>query len=149
MCFRKFQLTKNVVPKREKLRFLVESLLSHSAEKLRREPFSGVTTSGNQKTFCLREKTHDCLSKSFCHAKLNGFVVEPFYVSESFGYRIFLKIRKVREIKEFLSNFFCLIVKKFRREPFSVSRYRKYFFLRGLGQDFLWIFFVSRCQNFS
>ena len=36
LCFRKFRLTKNVVPKREKLRFPVESLLSHSAEKLRR-----------------------------------------------------------------------------------------------------------------
>ena len=67
---------------------------------------------------------HNFPSKSFCLTVPNHFVEEPFYVSESFGYRKVL-CRKVfclrGECHNFLSKICCLTVpKNFVGEPFRV-----------------------------
>ena len=81
-----------------------------------------------------------------------SFVEEPFYVSESFGYRKILCLRG--EYYNFLWKICCLTVpKKFVEEPFCVSEsfgYRKTLGIRGGGsiKIFRQNFFVSVPINF-
>ena len=125
LCFRKFRVSKNIMPMKRKSRFSIENLLSQSTESFRRGTFlcfrkfrvskrlmdkrGGVGREYHiylPKIFCLtvpkkyRRGTLCCVTKFRCRKSscLNGFCFV------------------------FLSKFFCLAVhKKFVEEPFCVS----------------------------
>ena len=67
LCFRKFRVSKNFMPKRGISRFSIENLLSHSTEKLRRGTLLCFTNFLVSKKFMdKRGEYHDFLSNIFC-----------------------------------------------------------------------------------
>ena len=118
-------------------RFLVENLLSHNTEKIRRGTllcFRKLLVS--KKFMDRRGEYHDLPSKACCLKVPKKFVDETFCVSEKFcngmlsktllcfklfRYRKMLQIREGAGIKMFQRNFLYSIPKSFVREPFLVS----------------------------
>ena len=78
LCFRKFRVSKNFMPKRGISLFSIENLLSHSTQKLRRGTLQCVTNLGYRKILCFRELCHDFVSNFFRLKGPKKFVEEPF-----------------------------------------------------------------------
>ena len=55
LCFRKFRVSKNFMPKRGISRFSIQPFLSHGAEKVRTGTLQCVTNFGYRKILCFRE----------------------------------------------------------------------------------------------
>ena len=82
LCFRKFGVSKNFMPKREISPFSIENLLSHSTEKLRRGTLLCFTKFLISKKIMDKRggggrEYHDFLSKIFCLTVPKNFVEEP------------------------------------------------------------------------
>ena len=150
LCFRKFRVSKNLMPKRGKSRFSIEKLLSHSAEKHRRGTilcFTKILVSKkimDKRRGGGRWREYQCSpSKFLCLAvpkkKFRRAIFSSFNNS---GYRKILDRRLAGgEYQEFSSKISCFTVKKtFVEEPFCVSKsfgYQKNLEIRGGYHVFL------------
>ena len=151
LCFRRFWVSKNFIPKKETLRISVKTLLSHGTERLRRGTLWCVTYFGYRNVLCLTWLFHVFLSNFFCNAVPENLVGELFCVSQFFWYRKNLWIKggggkggwKRREgVSLFSVKFFRLTVpKNIVGEHFCFSKgfgYRKLFWSRGEYHNFGW-----------
>ena len=142
LCFRKFRVSKNFMPKRGISRFSIENLLSHSSEKLRR----GTLLICVSKNFWYRKNLwikggggrgreyHDFLSKISCLTVPKNFVGEPFSVSLISGIERFYASESYITI--LCRNFLSRSAKKFRRGIlycFIKFEYRKMLGIREGG----------------
>ena len=111
LCFIKFRVSTNFLPKRGKSRFSIENLLSHSTEKLRRGTFCNRNFSG-WKGGCLKSRGSITI---FC----KNFFISQSRKRSSGTLLFFRKFRVSRffMIKRGLSQF---LIKKF-----VVSQYRR------------------------
>ena len=106
--------------KRGLSRFSVESFLSHSTEKLRKETLLSLKRNSSFENFRAEEGEgyHNLPSSIFCLTVPKYFVEEPFNFSENFWYRKMFMIGESGGYYNFLSKWFCLIVSKdFVEEP--------------------------------
>ena len=122
MCFRKFWVSKNFMPKRGISPFSIENLLSHSTEKFRRGTL----------LCCVSENF-----KKFIQTSIRP-LISVFYAK---GYHDFpSKIFRLTMPKSFIG------------EPFSVSLFsviEEFYASEGYVRIFRRELFVSQCQNIS
>ena len=149
LCFRKFRVSKNFMPKRGISRFSIENLLSHSTEKLRRGTLLiCFWKCPVAKKFMDKRGGIKIFRRSFCLTVPKYFIGEHFGVSEKFFYRklsciggggghhgfveFFLSHRT--ETKSFVKEHFCF--------P-EIFWYRKNLWIRGGLSRFSFEIFMS------
>ena len=122
LCFKNFLVGKNFVVKGGGSRFVVENVLSHTTEKVRREtlPSFRKNLESKKNTDFRGAGYHDFPSKLFCFTVPNLLVEEPFCVSQSFGYRKFYSQEGISQFSK--EKLLSHSVEIFRRGTFLCFR---------------------------
>ena len=125
LCFRKFRVSKNFVPKRGISRFSIENLLSHGTENFAGELFfvsqnkiSGIEKNYGQEVWEGREGgSITVFCQFFLSHSAEKFRRRTLQCVTNFGYRKILCFREL--CHDFVLKIFCHTVpKNFVEEPF-------------------------------